>query len=314
MIIMMGIKKKRVSLSSIVYKDGKRYAQDSTRLRPVCDCMVFYRNCMKCNLKLAKRHSDYISLMVKHCRESSISRKITRPHENHDFCIDTFYKMIYKVISESKMLCQCELCVKNNKKHRLSIRGENKLSLDRVYDNMGYTHKDQILRLVSKSHHSWQKRNSIPINSLRKRNWVCAVKDGILKRSRFRQERIKIEIINMEQAGLDTSEIKKQLQSHVITPEECHSMILEKKNNTTKCVKCEIELDYGDENGYVFTNGEPRRASADRINNRMGYIPENVRMVCFSCQTIESIDDREDLFLDENEFIELLNYIRNKIK
>ena len=75
-----------------------------------------------------------------------------------------------------------------------------------------------------------------------------------------------------------------------------------------------MELDYGDENGNVFTCGESRSASPDRINNRLGYIPENIRMVCFSCQTIESIDDRDDLFLDEKEYVDLLKYIENKLK
>ena len=72
----MGIKRKRISLSQIIYKDDKKYAMDGgLKCRMVCECMVFYRNCMKCNLKLAKRHSDYISLMTKHCREASESRK-----------------------------------------------------------------------------------------------------------------------------------------------------------------------------------------------------------------------------------------------
>lgn len=309
----MGIKRKRVSISKVIYKNNKMYAKDSNRIREVCKCMVYFRNCMKCNIKLAKRHSDYISLMIKHCREASETRKRTRPHENHDFCTKTFYKMIYNVILESNMLCQCDLCIKNKNIQKLSIRGKNKLSLDRIYDNIGYTHENQELRLISKSHHSWQKRNSIPIVSP-KRNWMSSVKSKIIKRSELRYKKLQDEIDNVEQAGIDTDQLKQQLKSHIINIEEIDGIIRSKKENNPNCQKCNIELDYGDKNGYVFTNNESRRASPDRINNRIGYIESNIRMVCFACQTMETIDDREDLFLTESEFYELLEYIKNKIE
>ena len=309
----MGIKRKRIPLTEIIYKNDKKYAMDGNKCRMVCECMVFYRNCMKCNLKLAKRHSDYISLMTKHCREASESRKKTRPHEDHDFCLSIFLNRIYTIIKENNLLCMCELCMNLTNKQKLSIRGPNKLSVDRVFDNLGYTHADQILRLVSKSHHSWQKRDSVPIES-KKRKWIQGAKDGILHRSTKRYNRIGIEIISMENSGLDVLELIQQQKTHIITPVDCEYMLVNKKKNTPNCKKCNVELDYGDENGNVFTCGESRRASPDRINNRLGYIPENVRMVCFSCQTIESIDDRDDLFLDDKEYVELLEYLENKIK
>ena len=309
----MGIKRKRIPLSQIIYKNDKKYAMDGIKCRMVCECMVFYRNCMKCNLKLAKRHSDYISLMIKHCREASESRKKTRPHEDHDFCLSKFLNRIYTIIKENNLLCMCELCMNLTNKQKLSIRGPNKLSVDRVFDNLGYTHADQILRLVSKSHHSWQKRDSIPMES-KKRKWIQGAKNGILHRSTKRYNRIGIEIISMEKSGLDVLELIQQQKTHIITPVDCEYMLVNKKKNTPNCKKCNVELDYGDENGNVFTCGESRRASPDRINNRLGYIPENVRMVCFSCQTIESIDDRDDLFLDDKEYVELLEYLENKIK
>ncbi len=308
----MGIKRKRIPLSEIIYKNDKKYAMDGGKCRMVCECMVFYRNCMKCNLKLAKRHSDYILLMVKHCKEASESRKRTRPHEDHDFCLKTFLKIIYTIIKENKLICMCDLCMNLENKQKLSIRGPNKLSVDRVFDNIGYTHKDQKLRLISKSHHSWQKRDSIPIAS-KKRKWIQRAKDGILQRSIKRYNRIEDEIISMGNSGLDIKELKHQQKTHVITPEYCEYMLNNKKENTPNCKKCNVKLDYGDENGNVFTRGESKRASPDRINNRIGYISDNVRMVCFSCQTIESIDDREDLFLDDKEYIELLEYIEKKI-
>ena len=118
----------------------------------------------------------------------------------------------------------------------------------------------------------------------------------------------------MENSGLDVFELIQQQKTHIITSVDCEELLINKKKNTPNCKKCNVELDYGDENGNVFTCGESRRASPDRINNRLGYIPENIRMVCFSCQTIESIDDRDDLFLDEKEYVDLLKYIENKLK
>jgi len=307
----MGIKKKRISVSDIIFKNGKKYAKESNRIRPLCDCMVFYKNCMKCNIKLAKRHSDYISLMLKHCREASESRRRTRPMENHDFCPNTFYKYIYDILSKTKMMCQCDLCLLHGSQE-MSVRGRNKLSLDRIYDNIGYTHKVQKLRFVSKNHHSWQKRDSVPIKST-KRNWLYTVRGNMIERSKARYKRLSIEIDNVEKSGLDATELKEKLKTHIINIDECSSILKKKKESTPNCSKCGINLDYGDKDGYVYTTCESRRASPDRVDNRLGYIDSNLRMVCFSCQTIESIDDRDDLFLTEEEFTELLEYIKSKI-
>jgi len=310
----MGVKRRRVALSDLIIKNGKYYVKQKKQNHRVCECMVVYRNCIKCNKKLAKRHSDYISLMVKHAKEASEHRQKLRPEEDHSFSEKRFHELILEKVCNSKMLCECESCIESGIRQSLSIRGRNKLSMDRVFDHLGYTHDNQILRLVSKSHHSWMKRNSNPCEvESQKRKWALTVKNGIIKRSKDRYKRTLCEIYEMEKAGMDTIQMKKWLETHIVDINNCYSMVLEKKAEFPQCGKCGIELDYGDENGITMDKNNPKRASVDRIDNRIGYVPHNVRMVCHSCQTMESIDDIEDVFLDLKETEELIKYIKTKI-
>lgn len=117
----------------------------------------------------------------------------------------------------------------------------------------------------------------------------------------------------MEMAGMDTTDMKVWLQTHVTDSDHLLSVILQKKSSTPTCEKCEVVLDYGGEDGKTRDKNNPKRASPDRIDNRMGYISSNMRMVCQACQTMASIDDPDDIFLNEEEVSKLLEYIRTKI-
>lgn len=309
----MGVKRRRVKEKDIIEKNGKLYVKQKHQNHRVCECRIVYRNCVKCNKKLAKRHSDYIGLMVKHAKEYSLHRQKIRPNEDHSFFSKHYYQLIFSRINDSKMLCECELCISGDSRQHLSVRGPNKISMDRVHDHLGYTHTDQELRLVSKSHHSWQKRVSGPSLVLQKRKWIHAVKQGIVKRSKARYDRTLSEISEMEKAGMNTDDMKNWLTTHIIDHEKCISMLKEKMNSTPSCEKCGVELYYGNDCGFSETKHDTRKASPDRINNRIGYTSQNVRMVCHSCQTMESIDDPDDVFLNEVEMVELLEYIKSKM-
>lgn len=310
----MGVKTRRLLPNDLIHKGGRVYAKRGKQNHRVCSCRVFYMNCVKCNDKYARRKSDYMTVMVKHARETSIKRKKSRPHENHEFNDLSYYKLVLTRIQESKMMCECTLCLDRGIRQKLSIRGPNKMSMDRVYDDMGYTHENQHLRLISKAHHSSQKRDAVPISIIsNNRKWSDSTVSGIIKRSRKRYDRTEKEISQMKNALLDVSDMLLFLNSHLIDRQNIKQMINRLQEETPNCRKCNIPLDYGDTNGYLVTKNNPRQASPDRLNDRIGYIPGNVQMVCCACQTMGEIDDAEDIFLDKNELLDLENYLVDKI-
>lgn len=311
----MGVKTRRLEPHLLIYKHGKVYAKRGKQNHRVCDCRVFYGNCVKCNDKYARRKSDYISVMVKHARESSVKRKVTRPTENHDFNDLDYYRLVLTRIQESRMLCECSLCESRGHRQRLSIRGPNKMSMDRTRDDIGYTHEDQVLRLISKVHHSSQKRDAVPVEKTSKRpkKWSESMLDGITKRSKRRYERTQKEISQMERASMDVKDMVIFLNTHLIDRENIRAMLEKLREETPDCTECGISLDYGDAEGFLVTTNNPRQASPDRINDRIGYTPENVRMVCCACQTMGEVDDAEDIFLDEPGLLDLERYLVDKI-
>ena len=310
----MGVKTRRLEPQSLIFKHGKVYAKRGKQNHRVCDCRVFYGNCVKCNDKYARRKSDYISVMVKHARETSVKRRLTRPDEDHDFNNLEYYRLVLTRVQESRMMCECDLCVTRGDRQMLSIRGPNKMSMDRTRDDIGYTHENQSLRLISKAHHSSQKRNAVPVEKTsRPRRWSEAMLDGITKRSKRRYERTKKEISQMEKASMDVKDMILFLNTHLIDRENTRSMLDKLREDTPDCSKCGITLDYGDPDGFLITTNNPRQASPDRINDRIGYTPENVRMVCCACQTMGGVDDAEDIFLDETDLLDLERYLVDKI-
>jgi len=313
----MGVKRRRISPVEMVHIDGVAYVKRKNQHHRVCSCYVVYMNCVKCNKKLAKRKSDYVSLMVKHAREASVHRQKCRPEENHLFNPVKYYRLILQCVRRSNMVCECPLCTKLSwsKRQRLSVRGPNKFSIDRVFDSLGYTHDGQVLRLISKSHHSSQQRNAVPlqITSKKKRKWIVSAVSGMLRRSKTRYTRTQIEIIGMRQARMDVADMLFYLNTHLLDRETCVSMIIKKREETFHCPKCGCVLDYGDDNGVMTTKNNPRRASPDRLNDRIGYVDYNVRIVCCACQTMGSIDDTDDVFLTSAEEKDLVDYLTGKI-
>lgn len=313
----MGVKRRRISPTDMIQFGGVSYVKRKHQHHRVCPCRVVYMNCVKCNAKLAKRKSDYVSLMVKHAREASLRRERSRPLENHSFSVSKFYALIFQRVRISGMVCECLLCasLSPEQRQRLSVRGPNKLSIDRNDDGLGYTHRDQRLRLISKSHHSSQQRDAVPsqITSKKKRKWLVSAVSGMLRRSRARLVRTQAEIIDMQGARMDVANMEYYLSTHLLTRESCVSMITQKKTETSHCPNCGVRLDYGNDNGVMMTKNNPRRASPDRINDRVGYIPTNVRIVCCACQTMGSIDDTDDVFLSPGEVGDLLAYLSDKI-
>jgi len=313
----MGVKRRRICPEDIVYIRGAPYVKRKKQHYRVCPCRVVYMNCVTCNKKLARRKSDYISLMVKHAREASVHRQQCRPDEDHSFSLSKYYDLILQRVKESRMICECPLCslLSREKRQRLSVRGPNKLSIDRLFDKLGYTHRDQVLRLISKSHHSSQQRDAVPLQttSKTKRKWIVSAVSGMLRRSRARFERTRAEIEDMQRACMNVVKMKFYLGTHVLDRETCVSMVSRKKKETSHCPKCGTCLDYGDENGVMTTINNPRRASPDRIDDRIGYVDHNVQIVCCACQTMGSIDDVDDLFLDSSEVDDLLGYLSTKV-
>ena len=313
----MGVKRRRISPVEMIHIGGVAYVKRKNQHHRVCSCHVVYMNCVKCNKKLAKRKSDYVSLMVKHAREASVHRQKCRPDEDHSFSPVKYYRLILQRVKRSKMVCECPLCAKvpRYKRQRLSVRGPNKFSIDRIFDNLGYTHRDQELRLISKSHHSSQQRNAVPlqITSKNKRKWIVSAVSGMLRRSRTRYTRTQAEILGMQRARMDVTQMFSYLSSHLLDRETCVSMIAKKKRETSHCPKCGGRLDYGDKNGVMTTKNNPMRASPDRMNDRIGYVDDNVRIVCCACQTMGSIDDADDLFLTSGEKKDLVDYLARKL-
>lgn len=310
----MGVKRKRVLPEAIKTISGVMYARRGNQNHRVCKCMVFHMNCIKCNDLLARRKSDYVSLMVKHAREASAGRQVKRPEEDHRFDPLEYHRIILDRISSSNMLCECLLCESRGERQRLSVRGPNKMSMDRTFDSLGYTHEDQILKLVSKSHHSFQRRDGIPTEiTSRKRNWLVSVVSGICKRSRIRYSRTSREIDTMKSAQMNVEKMREYLKTHLVDRESCREMISRKRKDTPDCSKCGVVLDYGDTEGFISTKNNPRQASPDRINDRLGYTPDNVNMVCCACQTMGAPDDVHDVFLCETQFEDLQRYLESKI-
>ncbi|CAM9107580.1 unnamed protein product [Ectocarpus sp. 12 AP-2014] len=300
----------------MIHIRGVAYVKRKNQHHRVCSCRVVYMNCVKCNKKLAKRKSDYVSLMVKHAREASLHRQKCRPEEDHSFCQLKYYGLVLRRVETSRMLCECFLCASlpRDQRQRLSVRGPNKLSIDRVSDNVGYTHRDQTLRLISKSHHSSQQRNAVPLQiiSKKKRKWMVSAVSGMLRRSRTRYTRTRVEIQGMQRARMKVTQMFFYLSTHLLDRETCVSMISKKKRETSHCPKCGEPLDYGDENGVMTTKNNPRRASPDRLDDRIGYVESNVRIVCCACQTMGSIDDIDDVFLTPEEVTDLVDYLATK--
>lgn len=310
----MGVKMRRILPQDLIHKGGRVYAKRGRQNHRVCECRVFYMNCVKCNDKYARRKSDYMTVMVKHARETSVKRRVTRPNENHDFNDLKYYRLVLERIQESRMYCECTLCVSRGTRQMLSIRGPNKMSMDRVHDHIGYTHEEQVLRLISKVHHSSQKRGAVPIDvTSRPRKWSDATLSGMIKRSRKRYDRTKKEISQMEGALLNVEDMIVFLNTHLIDRENLRVMIERLRDETPFCKKCGIELDYGDGEGYLMTKNNPKQASPDRVNDRMGYTPENVQMVCCACQTMGEVDDVDDIFLDHKGLEDLERYLVDKI-
>ena len=301
----------------MVYIGGVAYVKRKNQHHKVCSCRVVYMNCVKCNKKLAKRKSDYISLMIKHARETSLHRQGCRPDEDHSFCPVKYHGLILERVHESDMICECLLCAQLpvEKRQRLSVRGPNKLSMDRIFDNLGYTHCDQVLRLISKSHHSSQQRNAVPTetNSKKKRKWLVTAVDGMLRRSKARFTRTQHEITRMQGAHMNVDKMISYLRTHILDRETCVAMISKKKTETSHCPRCGSRLDYGDEDGVMTTKNNPCRASPDRLDDRIGYVENNVQIVCCACQTMGSIDDTEDVFLTGAEVSDLVDYLGAKV-
>ena len=252
--------------------------------------------------------------MVKHARETSIKRGIKRPHEDHGFDEPEYYRMILQRIRESKMTCECILCLSRGTRQALSIRGPNKMSMDRVHNDLGYTHQDQVLRLISKNHHSAQDRDAVPLEvTSRRRKWSDSTLSGMIKRSKKRYDRTRKEIQHMKKALMDVDAMITYLGTHVTDKETLRSLIERLRMETPNCAKCGVPLEYGDDKGYLVTKKNPRQASPDRLNDRIGYTPDNVQMVCCACQTIGEVDDAEDIFLDEAGLIDLEKYLEDKI-
>ena len=313
----MGVKRRRISPSEMVYIRGVAYVKRKNQHYRVCACRVVYMNCVTCNKKLARRKSDYISLMVKHAREASVHRQRCRPDEDHSFSPLEYHGLILQRVKESGMICECPLCAPlcRDERQRLSVRGPNKFSIDRLFDKLGYTHREQVLRLISKSHHSSHQRDAVPVQttSKTKRKWMVSAVSGMLRRSRIRFERTRVEIAGMQRACMDVTKMKFYLSTHLLDRVSCVSMVSRKKRETLNCPKCGVLLDYGDENGVMTTVNNPRRASPDRLNDRVGYVDKNVQIVCCACQTMGSIDDADDVFLDSAEVIDLLGYLLAKV-
>ena len=309
----MGVKRRRICPADMIHIGGVDYVKRKNQHHRVCPCRVVYMNCVKCNTKLAKRKSDYISLMVKHARESSLHRQRCRPGEDHSFCALKFSRLVLQRVRASGMVCECLLCASfpRDRRQPLSVRGPNKFSIDRLFDTMGYTHRDQSLRLISKSHHSSQQRNAEPLRatSKQRRRWVVSAVGGMMRRSRARFLRTACEIKAMRRARMSVSKMEVYLGTHVLDRSTCVEMITKKKTETSHCPKCGELLDYGDKNGFMTTKNNPRRASPDRLNDRIGYVSSNVRIVCCACQTMGSIDDADDVFLTERERADLVAYL-----
>lgn len=77
-------------------------------------------------------------------------------------------------------------------------------------------------------------------------------------------------------------------------------MITKKKCETSHCTKCGTRLDYGDKNGLMTTKNNPRRASPDRLNDRIGYVAKNVRNPTMQLFTME--EDGTNVFVSVKNF------------
>ena len=116
----------------------------------------------------------------------------------------------------------------------------------------------------------------------------------------------------MQRACMNVTKMEFYLSTHLLDRVSCVSMISRKKIETLNCPKCGVLLDYGDENGVMTTVNNPRRASPDRLNDRIGYVDKNVQIVCCACQTMGSIDDADDVFLNSDEVADLVEYLSAK--
>ena len=310
----MGVKKSRVSESEFVYKNGILYAKKGVQRHRLCECMIFYRNCAKCNMGLAKRESDIIGMMVKHARENSEYRQIKRPNEDHSFDKLTYLKILWERMNESEFKCECLLCMERGERQVLSVRGPSKMSMDRTYDNLGYTHKDQKMNLISKNHHSSRKRDDIPEKRMKKIFWMEHMMKSVQKGSKMNYDRSIKNIEYMEKAGMDVSVKKMNLESFEFNADVIKEMMIRKRSENFNCEKCSTELDYGDEEGSLTFKNNPKQASAYRIDREIGYTYENTQIVCCACQTFTEVDDSPDVYLTGAELSDLGCYLMDKIE
>ena len=117
----------------------------------------------------------------------------------------------------------------------------------------------------------------------------------------------------MQRACMNVTKMEFYLSTHLLDRGSCVSMVSRKKRETLNCPKCGVLLDYGDENGVMTTINNPRRASPDRLNDRIGYVDKNFQIVCCACQTMGSIDDADDVFLNSDEVADLVEYLSAKV-
>ena len=67
--------------------------------------------------------------------------------------------------------------------------------------------------------------------------------------------------------------------------------------------------------GTVFLDHIPPshiQASVDRIDDMFGYIRGNIRIVCTSCQCLNTPGEVENTFLNDDGYVKLIEYLRNK--
>ena len=301
----MGVKRRIIKKSETYTKNGILYVKSGKQGYRVCDCHSQYRHCLRCNPNNGSLPSHYIGTMFNHARQRSREK-------NYDLCEKVFYKLLSQSIVDSKMECQCEKCTHQITRLRMSVIGCDKLSIVRSDNTIGYTHENQNLLLYAKSHCSYQSRQETPILKMKPRLWMNVVVAGMVTRSSIRVTSISEQIKELRDGGWDTSHLNLRRESHMKNVDKWKSLIVEQREKTPLCSKCDDTLDYGDSTGKLYYKNNHLQASVDRIDDMFGYIRGNVRIVCTACQSPSTPGEVDNIFIDDVGYINLIEYLHKK--
>ncbi len=173
----------------------------------------------------------------------------------------------------------------------LQLFGDDGISPDRKYDNLGYIDEKQIITFVIKPHNTFYKFDGEPKEMKWCRSWVKVVSGHMFDSTNDRIKKLREKKTHLSK--LEKREILfydyLRSKAHWNRKFFIQRILKKKKNQKGLCYKCGTKLYCGDKNGISRIWNIGNKGSADRIdNNLIFYDTDNFNLVCVSCNFCEN--------------------------